>query len=193
MNAKLKTSDALYQTVDVNNSLAYMGSILSFLVPSDKTGGRLSVLIAHSRPGSEPPPHVHNHEHEVYYLIEGEVDFFVEGTREAIHAKPGGMVFLPSGKAHAMYFRCPARFVTVIHGVEGHDVTTEAYLKTMAIGPAESLDLPPEADRYATIDPADMARAFKLAADHGVTFLTPEETAIRLPNYPGFGIKDEAA
>lgn len=187
MTSEKVSSQAFLKTVGVDTSLAYMGSLLSFLVSSQDTGGGLTVLIAHSRSGSEPPPHVHHHEHEVYYILEGEVDFFVEGVAETISAGPGGMAFLPCGKAHAMYFKSDVRFLTVVHGVDGQDATSEAYLKMMAIGPAKSLELPPNADKYATIAPEEMARATQLAADHGVIFLTPEEVTARLPHYPGFG------
>lgn len=184
MPEESETSEAFKHIVCTENSLAYMGSLLSFAVSRSDTGGGLCVLIAHVRPGSEPPPHVHQHEHEIYHLLEGEVDFYVEGAN-VVRAEPGATVFLPATRAHALVFKSPARFLTVLHGVAGRDIATEDYLKAMAIGPAESLELPRNADRYATIDPEQMAKAVQLAADHDVMFLSPEEVAGRLPNYPG--------
>ncbi|RYY08569.1 MAG: cupin domain-containing protein [Alphaproteobacteria bacterium] len=181
MHANERSTPSLMSTVQVENTLAYMGSLLSFPVPSGSTGGGLAVLVAYARPGSEPPPHVHHHEHEVYYLIEGEIDFFVEHENAVLRAGPGSVVFLPSGRAHALKFISPARFLTVIHALNGLEVTSEAYLRSMAIGPATSLELPENAERYATIDPSAMEAAVASAARHGVTFLQADEITARLP------------
>jgi len=43
----------------LNNTMMYMGSIMSFLVRGDETAGRFSMVEYRSRPGNEPPPHLH--------------------------------------------------------------------------------------------------------------------------------------
>jgi oxalate decarboxylase/phosphoglucose isomerase-like protein (cupin superfamily) len=32
----------------------------------------------HTKPGNEPPPHVHEREHELYFLLEGTMRFYCE-------------------------------------------------------------------------------------------------------------------
>jgi quercetin dioxygenase-like cupin family protein len=61
------------------------------------TGGALTVM--ESVIGQGPPRHVHTHEDECFYVLEGTVT----GTcgDEAFEAAPGSFVFLPRGLAHA--------------------------------------------------------------------------------------------
>lgn len=170
-----------------DTSLAYMGSILSFLVSAEETGGGLFALVVHARQGNEPPPHVHLWEHEVYYMLDGEIEVFVEGAEGGQVVRAGQSVLLPCGKAHAVAYRTPTiRAFVVLHAVEGERIGSEAYFRGLAIGPAESMDLPDDADRYATLDPAAMAEAERLAADNGVAFPSAEEVAAKLPGYAGF-------
>ena len=72
-----KTSASLPPLIPVHsgptlgNSLAYMGSLVSFLAENSQTGGRFSIMWGIARRGNEPPPHVHAREHEIYYMLEG--------------------------------------------------------------------------------------------------------------------------
>jgi|SRR5271166_4452583 len=59
----------------------------------------------HSRPGNEPPPHVLEREHELYYLLEGRMEFYCDD--EILRIGAGEVAFLPQGKAHAFYIRSP--------------------------------------------------------------------------------------
>ena len=172
------------KSATTETTLAYMGSLLSFLASSEQTGGGVSMLVAHARRGSEPPAHVHHREHELYYMLEGEIDFFCEGADRVLTARPGDSVFLPQEKAHALSFRTPeVRMLAVLHATGSLPVGIEPYLVKMATGPASSMDLPENAPQYATVSPEELAKATQLAASFGVSFLSPEETARRLPMF----------
>ena len=180
--------ESFHRSANVECSLAYMGSILSFLASSSETGGALSVLLAHSRAGSEPPPHIHHREHELFYMLDGEIEFFCEGDESSFVVSSGDMAFLPQGKAHGMYFRSTEiRALIILHAQEGGSIGIEPYFKQMAIGPAGSMRLPELVTQYSTAEPDEMQKAFRLAAANGITLLSPEETVRRLPFYPGFG------
>jgi quercetin dioxygenase-like cupin family protein len=167
-------------------TLAYMGSLLCFLASADQTGGGLSMLVAHARRGGEPPAHVHHREHELYYILEGEIDFFCEGAVDAFRARPGDAVFLPQGKAHALSFgTSEVRILIVLHATGSLPVGTEPYLIKMATGPATSLKLPENATQYATATSEHIQNATQLAATFGVSLLSPEEAAQRLPLFAG--------
>jgi quercetin dioxygenase-like cupin family protein len=173
---------ALSEKHDNGTTLAYMGSLLSFLASADQTGGSLSMLVAHARHGSEPPAHVHHREHELYYMLEGEIDFFCEGADRVFKARPGDSVFLPQDKAHALSFVTPeVRMLTVLHATGSLPVGIEPYLIKMATGPATSMVLPENETQYATATAEQIQKATQMAASFGVSFLSPEETAKRLP------------
>jgi Cupin domain len=58
--------------------------------------------IAHGRE-NEPPPHVHLWENEIYYVLEGKIEFHCEDQVETVG--PGETIFLPKGKAPAFYLQ----------------------------------------------------------------------------------------
>ncbi len=66
-------------------------------------GGNVQVVEYHSTDRDGPPPHYHPW-HEIEFVIEGEVEFYLQG--EWIHAGPGAVQMLPAGVAHSV--RVPA-------------------------------------------------------------------------------------
>jgi quercetin dioxygenase-like cupin family protein len=55
--------------------MMYVGSIMSFLIRAQDTDGRFAMVEYRARPGNEPPPHVHLWEHEMYFVLEGKIEF----------------------------------------------------------------------------------------------------------------------
>jgi quercetin dioxygenase-like cupin family protein len=76
----------------------YGDSLFEFLIPSDVTGGTLSVFRATLAEGFSPPRHVHTREDEVFVVLEGDVCFDLDGRR--LLAGPGTSVFMPRGIPH---------------------------------------------------------------------------------------------
>jgi len=73
------------------------GSVMFFKAVSASTHGRLS-LMERSLPvgGRMPPPHAHTEMEEAYYVLDGEVTFFVDGhqakgERDCFVLVPGGV------------------------------------------------------------------------------------------------------
>ncbi len=83
--------------------LWHMGALLRWLATASDTGGAYALAEVHVRAGSEPPPHAHTHEDESFYVLEGEVDFLVDGT--CTTARPGELVVLPRGHVHGFRVR----------------------------------------------------------------------------------------
>lgn len=73
-------------------------NLFEFLVPSDATGGRLSVFRCTAPQGFGPARHVHTREDEVFHVLAGEVCFEVDGRRFV--AGPGTSVWMPRGVPH---------------------------------------------------------------------------------------------
>ncbi|TMK28040.1 MAG: cupin domain-containing protein [Actinobacteria bacterium] len=65
---------------------------------SDATGGAFSLLQIDLHHGSEPPPHIHHHEVEGFYLLSGTMVFKV--GQQTFRAGTGDFVFLPKGIVH---------------------------------------------------------------------------------------------
>ena len=177
---------AFARAVNVDSTFAYMGSLMTFLAKGSETGGRFALMQYHTKPGNEPPPHVHEREHELYFVLEGTMRFYVEDKTLDIGA--GDVVFLPQGKAHA--FTCTSNVVRTLIFVQatGQDaVALDSYFLAMA-EPAASMVLPESAVTYAVDDPE---HAIRVGAATGIRILSPSEAQRALPQYPGFGMRAE--
>ena len=107
---------AFARAVTLESTFAYMGSLMTFLAKGSETGGRFALMEFLTKPGNEPPPHVHEREHELYFVLEGTMRFYCEDKILDIGA--GEVVFLPQGKAHA--FICTSDVVRTLIFVQGH-------------------------------------------------------------------------
>ena len=76
----------------------YGDSLFEFLIPSEETGGTLSVFRATLAEAFSPPRHVHTREDEAFVVLDGEVCFELDGRR--LLAGPGTSVFMPRGIPH---------------------------------------------------------------------------------------------
>jgi quercetin dioxygenase-like cupin family protein len=116
-------------------SVWYMGNLMTFHATSADTDGRFALIEVLGTPGNEPPPHVHEREDELFYILEGEMDFFCGGR--AMPARAGDSVLLPRGIAHTFRVRSEyARGLVYISpgGLEG-------YFQALS-EPAEYVDMP---------------------------------------------------
>jgi mannose-6-phosphate isomerase-like protein (cupin superfamily) len=75
-----------------------LGDRLTFKLGAKDTGGALSMAEAWIVPGGGPPPHVHHREDEMFYLLDGRLQFVL--GEELIDAGPGDALFLPRGVPH---------------------------------------------------------------------------------------------
>ena len=174
---------AYSREVNVDSTFAYMGSLMTFLAKGSETSGRFALMEYHTKPGNEPPPHVHDREHELYFVLEGAMRFYCED--KTLDVGVGDVVFLPQGKAHA--FTCTSDVVRTLIFVEatGKDaVALDRYFLAMG-EPTESMALPKSAVTYNVDDPH---HAIQVGASTGIRILSPSETQRALPQYPGFGV-----
>jgi quercetin dioxygenase-like cupin family protein len=80
------------------------GNLTTNLAEKKDTNGAFLLIEATLAPGTEPPPHVHTREDELFYVLEGEFDVYV--GKEAFKVETGECVFLPRFTPHAS--RCSA-------------------------------------------------------------------------------------
>ena len=79
-------------------SLWFLGSHTSVKASAETTAGRVAVIEHLSPRGSGSPLHVHSREDEWFYVIEGELTFWVGG--QVIDAPAGSFVYGPRGIPH---------------------------------------------------------------------------------------------
>jgi quercetin dioxygenase-like cupin family protein len=125
------------------------------------TGGAVAVVELLAGKGSGSPLHVHTREDEWFYVIEGELTFWVGGTVSV--APAGSFVFGPKGIPHTFLVSSErARFLLVTEpaGFEG--------FMRAAGEPAGAMEIPPP--------PAaapDMDAMVTLAAEYGIEIIGP--------------------
>jgi quercetin dioxygenase-like cupin family protein len=70
-------------------------------------------------PGVEPPMHVHQHEDEWYYVLDGEVTFNV--GPDTYRGQPGSFVFLPRGIPHTFTIDSPTARMLLLNTPGGFE------------------------------------------------------------------------
>jgi quercetin dioxygenase-like cupin family protein len=78
----------------------YLGTLMSVKADATSTNNSYGMVECLVPAGFEPPYHVHHEEDESFYVLEGEVDFYLDGQK--IEAKPGAFVFLPRDIPHGL-------------------------------------------------------------------------------------------
>jgi len=169
-------------------SMWHLGSLTTNLAEKKDTNGAFCLVEGTLAPGSEPPPHVHTREDELFYVLEGEFDVYV--GKEAFKVESGECVFLPRFKPHAFVIRSPRLRVLALFSPAGLE---EAFRSIDS--PAQSLELPAapvtnSADAgkalhgIKQLKAEDLKQTVQLLAEYGAHFLTPDEVADQLPLYP---------
>ena len=123
---------------EVGSSVWYVGCVFTVLANARETGGRFGLVESLSPKGTEPPRHVHSQEDEAFYLLEGEITFFIgEETHEAT---PGTFVMAPRGVAHSYTFETEEIRMLVLVAPGGFE---EFFRPPQMSEPARKLEVPP--------------------------------------------------
>jgi len=141
--------------------LWFFGGLTTIKADGAETGGRVMVTEQLMPRGSGSPLHVHHNEDEWFYVLEGELTIWVEGTTVAAGA--GSFVFGPRDVPHTFVVSSEqARFLLVTEpaGFEG-------FVRALA-APATAPEIPP-----APTAPPDMGPVLRAAADYGLEILGP--------------------
>jgi quercetin dioxygenase-like cupin family protein len=184
-NIKEQTIPTAYsREVNVDSTLKYMGEVITFLAKGTETNGRFAFMEVKVRPGTEPPPHVREREHELFYVLEGAIRFYT--PEKAFDVRAGGVAFLPQGKPHT--FACLTNEIRalLLAAASGEQtVGMDGYFLAMGES-ARDMVLPDAVMTNAVDDPE---QAINVGAPWGIRFLTPEDTKKALPLYPGLGVR----
>ena len=93
------------------------GNLTTNLAEKKDTNGAFLLMEATLAPGTEPSPHVHSHEDELFYVLEGGFDVYV--GEKAFKVKTGECVFLPKFKPHEFIIRSPRLRVLALFTPQG--------------------------------------------------------------------------
>ncbi|WP_300598438.1 cupin domain-containing protein [Niabella sp.] len=78
---------------------SYQGGYFRTLIAPEQTGEALAILELTLPRGAEPPPHIHTHEDEAFYVVKGEMAVTVAGTTTLL--KAGEALFAPKNVPHS--------------------------------------------------------------------------------------------
>lgn len=147
----------------LDRSVWYSGSLFTFLATGDDTHGQFALMEVVGRKGNAPPPHLHRHEDETFYVLEGELKASVGGR--TIKATPGTMVFMPRDIAHSFVIESERLRMLVLLAPAG----LEKWFKEFSV-PAPEMTLPPATDApYSEIQ-----KMLAAAPKYGLEFLLPK-------------------
>jgi len=74
-------------------------------------GPNVDVGVVVLKPGQDFPNHYHTECEEIFYILEGEIDFYINGDR--VEAKPGDMIQCRPGDSHYLINQSEANFKAV--------------------------------------------------------------------------------
>jgi quercetin dioxygenase-like cupin family protein len=148
-------------TADEGEALWFLGILATIKASSQSTAGRVAV-IEHLAPcGSGSPLHVHHREDEWFYVVEGELTFWVGG--QVINAPAGSFIYGPRDIPHTFTVSSDtARFLLVTE-----PAGFESFMRTLS-DPAAERVIPPPAN-----EPPDVEAMTRLAAEYGIEILGP--------------------
>jgi quercetin dioxygenase-like cupin family protein len=129
---------------------------------ADETGGALTVIDTWLTAAANPPMHVHHDEDEAFFLLDGEIEFFLADTPSRL-ARPGDFVFGPRGVPHRFEVRTPQARVLIL----GTPAGAEHFFREMG-EPAAAATLPAP-------QPLDVERVVAVAAAHNIDILPPPQ------------------
>lgn len=92
------TGELLHRPSGTGSTFWGPGDIYRFLVTGAETGGAYFAMEAIVPPGGGPPPHIHRHEDETFYVVEGSCD--IRLGDEIVTAGVGDFVNIPRGEVH---------------------------------------------------------------------------------------------
>jgi quercetin dioxygenase-like cupin family protein len=146
---------------DEGEALWFLGGLLTVKADTASTGGRVAVIEHRMPRGGGSPLHVHSREDEWFYVLEGEVTFWVDGETHALG--PGGFVYGPRGIPHTFLVSSDeARFLLVAEPSAFGD-----FVRAFA-EPAAVREIPPPAT-----EPPDVGALTRLAAEYGIEIVGP--------------------
>lgn len=143
---------------DEGEAIWLQGGLCLIKASGEQTGEQFALCEQQMPRGMSTPIHVQPDEDEVFYVLDGEMTFFLEGA--LITAGAGKLVCIPRGSAHGFRVESETARFLVLNTPAGHERWFRA-----AGDPASSLTLP--------VEPPDFEKADEASRSMGYTVVGP--------------------
>ncbi|TDU01860.1 quercetin dioxygenase-like cupin family protein [Streptomyces sp. 846.5] len=131
----------------------FIGGRARILLPGSATVSSISLMEFSDPIGHAPPHHVHENEEELWFVLDGEVSFFVGDQRHDLI--PGQVGYGPRGVPHSYLVRShQGARLAVVFSPAG----IEKWFTANGTPVAEAGDLPPAFDLAAVVSSAEAFR-----------------------------------
>jgi quercetin dioxygenase-like cupin family protein len=138
------------------------GLHVRILLGNAQTNDQFAVAEITAHPGDFVPPHTHDPEDEMFYVLEGEVEFDVPGG--AITATPGTFIHIPRGVFHG--FRNASEADAKLLDIHTPGGFEDFFAEAGTLWPDLSVNPPPGAW-------VDVPRFIRIAEAHGMEVAKP--------------------
>ena len=139
----------------------FLGQLVTIKASAETSGGALTLIEVVAGQGPGAPLHVHRNDNEWFFVLEGEMAFWVGGT--VIEAPAGSFVYGPREIPHTFdVTSSQARFL-----LGTNPAGFESFVRMVA-EPAKTLTLPPPPE-----GPPDMGALAAAAEQVGIEILGP--------------------
>jgi len=135
-----------------------LGSLVVILLTSEQTHNAFALQLITHPIGTEPPPHIHREQDEIFCVLEGSATVICGDQTWSV--SPGDYVFLPRGVLHSFKIRGTMPLKLEVITSPGSPLGFEHLVEALG-EPTTSLTLPPAG-------PLDLQRVITLAAQYGV-------------------------
>jgi len=155
------TALVIAQRQDEGDARWFLGALSTIKASAETTAGRVAVTENWAPRGHGSPLHVHHNEDEWFYILSGELTFWIDG--QVTTATAGSFVYGPRDVPHTFTVSSDeARFLLVIE-----PAGFENFLLELS-EPAKAPTLPP-----ATVEPPALETMMAAAAEYGLEILGP--------------------
>jgi mannose-6-phosphate isomerase-like protein (cupin superfamily) len=174
-------------------TLTVVGDVMTFKLTAADTAERFVLGEGLVAPGGGPPPHLHEREDELFYVLEGRMEFCLDSTRGILG--PGDAAWAPRNVVHAfknvgdvpmraIVVAMPTNFESFYRecgepfrlGNELPRVSPESIQKLLATAPKYGLQVHPGHAFPDAAPPAPPARMYWALGNHVTVALASEQT-----------------
>lgn len=143
-------------------SYSVVGDRYTYLVTGVETNGAFAMFEAYVPPGNGSPPHVHHREDEMFYVIEGEFEFVVDGEAKLLGA--GDFLLGQRGVPHNFknVGKTPGRMLITVTPAGFEGFFAEIGIE---LGSKDEMPIPPTAE--------DIEKLIQAAPKYGVEIFAP--------------------
>ena len=161
------TLDTVVSHRDEGPATWFLNGLMTVKASNADTGGAYCLMEHVLTPASNPPMHIQTDEEEAFYVIDGQIEFEVEG--QSVIARAGTFALVPRGAAHTFRVLTDTARTLVISSTAATGQAPSGGLERFfqSVGTAatsHTLPIP------AAPDPVALTAA---AAEHGIVILPP--------------------